>query len=396
MPRLLTSPNRRYWLYVSAVFGSLLLLYVWHLEPYRTVPVSQGVSSGDAKQPISPLIPSTPPTPSTASEPQFKPGKAKPPGETYSRTLVMAKVQKEDISWLVNQFPNETLDIYLVDDPPEKLRIPTNKGREAMVYLSYLIDNYDNLPDVSLFFHPHQIAWHNNELQGQNAANMLETINNNHIARVGYMPARCMQDPGCPHWLRLDLPPEELDEFHRLEEKYFTSKTWRELHPQFDLPEYISAPCCSQFGLSRERIRAQPVSEYKRYRDWLLNTDLEDEISGRWMEYGWHILFTGQVEFCPSQNSCYCDGYGICFGGDAQFQDWLDRKQIKDDLHKKADELRDRDEAAHQEEINRLRTEAYAIDEVLTQEYQAAIERGKDPRNRALDCGREWHEGDGF
>jgi hypothetical protein len=339
--------------------------------------------------------PERPKLPPEPPEPQFKPGKAKPPGESYSRELVMAKTRNEDISWLQQRFPDENLTIYYVDDPPETLKIPKNKGREAMVYLTYLINRYDTLPDISLFFHPHQIAWHNNELQAQNTANMLEAINNNHIARVGYMPARCLHDPGCPHWLRLDLPAEELDEYHRLEEKYFTSTIWRELHPDFPLPSYISAPCCSQFGLSRERIRSQPVSEYKRYRDWLLNTALDDEISGRWMEYGWHILFTGQVEFCPSQNSCYCDGYGICFGGDAQLSDWLDRQRRKDDMSKKADELA-RDGQDHEEEINKLRYDAWAIGAQLEQDKKAAIERGKDPKNRAMDCGREWHEGDGF
>ena len=35
-----------------------------------------------------------------------------------------------------------------------------NKGNEASVYLKYIIDNYDNLPDFTFFIHDEEYAWH--------------------------------------------------------------------------------------------------------------------------------------------------------------------------------------------------------------------------------------------
>jgi Protein of unknown function (DUF3431) len=346
-------------------------------------------------------LPNTDATPLSQAEKKPSPslshlevGSTKAPSEPYTQSLVIAKLRKEDISWLYHRFPNANTTVYIVDDDPEKLQIPKNKGRESMVYLTYMIDHYDHLPDVSIFFHPHQFAWHNSDLHGQDFLTMLETLNLAHIIRVGYMPLRCQHDPGCPNWLHLDLPEDQLNPFLRKEEKYFTSEVWWELHPGQPLPESISQPCCSQFALSRERIRSNPVSEYRRYRDWLLDTTLDDEISGRWMEYSWQYLFTGQSEFCPSQNVCFCDGYGICFGGDSEFQHWLDTIDKMRCMREGADHLEEKNQWP--EKSFSLRKEAAAAEKWLKETKQKAIERGKDPRSRALDCGREWHEGDGF
>ena len=36
----------------------------------------------------------------------------------------------------------------------------TTKGREALSYLQYIIDNYHNLPDRMIFMHDHDSNWH--------------------------------------------------------------------------------------------------------------------------------------------------------------------------------------------------------------------------------------------
>ena len=39
-------------------------------------------------------------------------------------------------------------------------RIPMNRGKEAMVYLSFIIEHYDHLPDIVYFFHHQEKPWH--------------------------------------------------------------------------------------------------------------------------------------------------------------------------------------------------------------------------------------------
>jgi hypothetical protein len=323
----------------------------------------------------------------TVSTPDFRPGQPKSPGSSYTRTLVIGKLPEEDTSWIDRELPGINTSIYTVGvDTP-------NKGHEAMVYLTYIIDHYDNLADTNIFFHPHLITWHNNDLLDSNAATTIRHLSDEHVARVGYFNSRCHEEPGCPDWLHLDRPESELDPGRKMEERYFTPAIWKELHPEAPIPYAISQPCCAQFMVSRERIRSHPRSEYLRYREWLITTSLTDEMSGRVMEYTWQYLFTGETEVCPQMNRCYCDGYGVCFGGEAEVQNWFD---IRDKERVIGGDISVLYNEGKTEEVKKLEVERESLRQRMDLLKEEAFERGADPRNRAIECGRDWKEGDGF
>lgn len=52
--------------------------------------------------------------------------------------LVVASMKKENVSWLHDYLQDWTKNIYVVDDPTAPLTVPVNKGREAMVFLTYV------------------------------------------------------------------------------------------------------------------------------------------------------------------------------------------------------------------------------------------------------------------
>lgn len=89
--------------------------------------------------------------------PDFKPGSAMEPGHNYTSTLVIARTKEEDMEWLQREIPDQQTAIYVVDDPSAPLHPPKNKGHEVMVYLTYIIDHYDELADVTMFMHAHQV-----------------------------------------------------------------------------------------------------------------------------------------------------------------------------------------------------------------------------------------------
>lgn len=64
------------------------------------------------------------------------------PGRAYEAALVIASQKKDDTSWLQHQFQAWRKAIYVVDDRKADLPVPQNKGRESMVYLSYVDDGY--------------------------------------------------------------------------------------------------------------------------------------------------------------------------------------------------------------------------------------------------------------
>jgi len=324
----------------------------------------------------------------------FRPGIPKPANETYSRTLVMARLEDEDISWIAQELPDLNTAIYVVDRPDSGL--PANKGHEAMAYLTYIIDHYDNLPDVALFFHPHKVAWHNNILLDVDTATTIKRLSSAHVIRQGYMNSRCHLDPGCPHWLHVDRSSWRYDLQRRPEEPALTSEVFHALHPDAPaIPPAISQPCCAQFAVSRDRILSRPRSTYVHYRDWLLNTTLDDQTSGRLMEYSWQYIFTGNFEFCPAQHVCYCDGYGICFGGESPLRDWLRVLRQKELVDEKLVALWNQGKA-DSDRYRRLATESERYAAELDRRRTEAIAHGDDPRNRAAECGREWNDGDGF
>lgn len=326
----------------------------------------------------------------------FSPGVAKPQGENYTRVLVMGHLKSEDVSWVARELPGLATKIYTVDESSSYSELPANKGHEAMIYLTYIIDHYDRLPEVVLFFHPHQHAWHNNILLDLNAATTIKLLSDAHVARQGYFNTRCHLDPGCPNWLHVDRPRWRHDLKHKPEEPALSAQVFHDLHgADMPVPRAISQPCCAQFAVSGERIRQRPRDDYVRYRSWLLATALDDKTSGRLMEYSWQYLFTGNFEFCPSQHKCYCDGYGICFDGDKGLQEWLAVLRKKEAVDDKIEALFDSAKQAGDKYQSLARQSAH-YGELLDQSREDALRRGFDPRSRAEQCAREWHEGDGF
>lgn len=265
-----------------------------------------------------------------------------PSKNAYTQTLVIAKLKEDDALWadqLAQELPHLTSAIYTIDDSNASLTVPMNKGHEVMVYLTYIIDHYSKLSDVTLFMHSHQYAWHNNDFLDSDSALMVKRLKSEHVIRNGYMNLRCHHEPRCPDHIHPTAPIEEHD-IISIPESAVIGVSWKQLFPNATVPEILSQPCCAQFSVSAERIRNVSLDDYVSYRDWLLDTALEDGVSGRVWEYVWQWLFTGQPVFCPDEISCYCEGYGVCFGRD-DYNDYLQFREEVWDLETKIDKLKE-------------------------------------------------------
>lgn len=262
------------------------------------------------------------------------------------------------------------------------------------VYLSYIIDHYDDLADTTIFMHAHRWAWHNNMLLGLDSAQMLKRLNHDRVARLGYMNIRCHHEPGCPDWIHMDRPGGDFDFFHKPEEIYWRRSVWEEIHPGAPIPPSLSGTCCAQFAVSRQRIREVPLERFIHYRKWLLTTGIDDQFSGRIFEYIWHYIFTGHEILCPAMNSCYCDGYGICFGGLAKFNEYFKKQDERNEKFTEYDKYNKKKVKAEQDsnspqltpEEHKNMTDLQAVVSVMDKELDelrdAAKKRGEDPKAR--------------
>lgn len=255
----------------------------------------------------------------------FRHGVPKPSGSTYSRLMVVPRLEDDDVSWITKELPGVDAAIYVANDPKAPLHPPRNRGHEVMIYLTYIIDHYDELPDIIIFMHAHRWTHHNIELLGHDSAEMVRRLNNDYVIHEGYVNMRCQWYPGCPDWLH----PHDARETLVKQEQVVLTKSWQELFPSEPLPEALGQACCAQFALSKERVLSIPLSRFVFYRDWISRTPLSDYVSGRIWEYLWQLLFTGNSIHCPSEEICHCQGFGICFGGNAGYNEYKELRQRK-------------------------------------------------------------------
>ncbi|KAI8950093.1 hypothetical protein F4801DRAFT_550303 [Xylaria longipes] len=228
--------------------------------------------------------------------------------------LVVASVKAENTSWFNMYLPDWHKNIYVADDPHAPLTVPRNKGREAMVYLTYIIDRYDDLPQNVLFVHASRFAWHNDD-PDYDALPPLRHFRLRHLRANGYVNLRCVWVIGCPAEIRPALDEAKKDEAkkeEKLQAKHIYREAFAELLPEVPVPEVVAVSCCSQFGVTRETIRSRPLADYVRYREWLLATPLDDALNGRVFEFAWHIIFGKEAVHCPSAAECYCNVFGLC------------------------------------------------------------------------------------
>lgn len=122
------------------------------------------------------------------------------------------------------------------------------------------------------------------------AAVSIKSLNLDFVKSTGYANLRCVWAIGCPSELEparyLRERPEDPDHPTAVE----FPDGFLDLFPGAQVPDVVAIPCCSQFAVSRKRIRDRPIDDYIRYRDWLVNTSLPTDVSGRIFEYSWHSM----------------------------------------------------------------------------------------------------------
>lgn len=288
---------------------ALILLCTWTYtsdfrQPVRPItppPYVEPVSNAAAlSQPATEL-------PSAAPLPQ-------PPAQLPQprNTIVMAATKSDHTDWVAKELSDWDAAIYSVDnDTTRELHTPANKGKESMAYLTYIIDNYENLPNISIFLHSHRdgypAAWHTDNNKHSNPWSV-KHLQLSAVETRGFINLRCNHVPGCPAEIQpFRNPPEG----HRDLEHAF-ERIWKEIFgADQQVPRRIGTPCCAQFAVTKEAVRKRTKEDWVGYRKWLLNTKEDDEMSGRVFEYLWHILFGREEVMCKKYNDCYCEVYGM-------------------------------------------------------------------------------------
>lgn len=291
--------------------------------------------------------------------------------ENNSKPVLVVSRIEADGDWLDALTEKYHLCPYTVDKPlgqksPGYLQVPANRGHEAMAYLTFLTDNYENLPEAVVFIHGSRWAWHNDAPDYDNLALLLSLNIPRALEPWGYHNLRC-------DWSLSSCPPSEppqgsletsmqavLEPWdaravsdaalpHALASLFGGNKDASNIDDVGVLlgrDDAVRSQCCAQFVVSRDKLLEHSRGEYVAIRQWLLDGNSasddnghlrsirnaaphDDRVAGRILSYVWHILFlkresngqdlTNHIDLerlnnlaCPRADDCYCRLYGRC------------------------------------------------------------------------------------
>lgn len=204
---------------------------------------------------------------------------------------------KEDISWITKYIPTTSVIVYNKFGPlgnlPYEINIP-NVGRESETYLHYIIDNYDNLPEICVFtqgnVQDHPIPCgdrpdpHNFLIEcALNAARF--GYSRNHTTYYG-------ENAGCwgkawnvnfgIYWNKEMYKNEELIAFNEWFCKNIVTNGE-------EYPKTIAVFQAGLFAVSKKQILSRPKAYYEKLID-LVNWSI-DPIEGHFFERSWYYIF---------------------------------------------------------------------------------------------------------
>jgi len=182
----------------------------------------------------------------------------------HSKAIVVASTTKEETMWVHEHFPDWQVNVYVVDDTNADLTLLHNIGREAAVYLTYVINNYYNLPDTMVFLHADRYQWHNDDPM-YDGVMPVKNLQLDYVKKMGYTSLRCSWNPGCPIGLRptADEPDTQFGIKHAYAEAF------QQIFPDEVLPKEVGTACCAQFAITRDQIMKRKVWQYEAVREYV-------------------------------------------------------------------------------------------------------------------------------
>lgn len=232
------------------------------------------------------------------------------------KALVVSGRSRDEIGWMDDVHEDWIRYPYLITEeltPNSTLTVPANKGNEAMRYLSFIIDNYDSLPDIIAFRHGHKESWH----QRFDSATEVNNLNLTTIHLRRYQNFKCADT--CEYHIYLADRQRAENASKDETDKLISTRSQPEVHEAMyqnwdawfgvPMPEDVNSACCAQFVVVKEAVYTRTKEKYMEWLHWLLHTGLEDRLSGMVFERLWHfILGTAPVD-CESAERCFCNIY---------------------------------------------------------------------------------------
>jgi hypothetical protein len=196
-----------------------------------------------------------------------------------SNTFIVCSKHNKDTSWTTKLTERGFhIAVYNHDnDGRDGYCIPKNKGREASVYLKYIIDHYNSLFPYTIFLHDEEYAWHHD-------GSIVNLVINTKPKQYTSLNKLCMYSIKGN-----DKIPIMKAFFKKYLEPYIGSidkfGDWT-----------VGEKCCAQFVVHRNRIHRYPLEFYQNIYNWLMTTNIDERTSGNMLEWTWSLLFNNPLK----------------------------------------------------------------------------------------------------
>jgi hypothetical protein len=229
------------------------------------------------------------------------------------RLIIKVALEEEDTSAIDSLAPTWQNTVILVEPlyshaHPKAHR--SDKGRVANAYLTWIVENYHDLPETLLFIPPRDSL----EETPLDIRGVASTLQIPFIQTSGFVNLRCPSQKSrttCNDHVLEPFAPT--NEFRTLETNI--TQTWAGLFGKgTKIPLQIATVLGAEFAVSRAQVQMRSVEEYLKYWAWLNRTIMDDDSAGLVMEYLWHVVFGMNAIFCPERVRCECELYGKCEG----------------------------------------------------------------------------------
>ena len=192
--------------------------------------------------------------------------------------IVVSRFNK-NIDWIY-KIKDENILVYDKQNDQNIYNIPVNKGNEASVYLKYIIDFYNNLPEYTFFIHDDEYAWHHTGSIINKYYKGLEEIKKNNTLYININDKIILGSIISNPWYNniMNWYNDYIEQYIPMNE--LPNKDWTQGY-------YGSA----QFFVHKSLILNLPLIFYKNLYNWIITTNLSNAESGRYLEWTWHLFW---------------------------------------------------------------------------------------------------------
>jgi hypothetical protein len=198
-----------------------------------------------------------------------------------SNTTVVISRHQKDVSW-TQKFVQNGFHVIVYDHNSHgnhPYYISSNNGREASVYLKYIVDYYESLSTYTVFLQDDDTSWHHRD-------SIVDLV----LARLGKRSKYYNLNKKCLGIIQSnDLWPTMRKFFAKYMAPYIGDiEQYGEFTPGFK--------CCAQFIVHSDRVREHPKKMYEGILKYVVErpdpgTPNPQQARGHMLEWTWHLLF---------------------------------------------------------------------------------------------------------